>query len=322
MPVTLTESWTSPIEWRGTHKLARHLEENPDFLLDIALSATAIGAGVGVAKQGARLARAAHRTIDISTDLDRALTGVNFIDNTLDPIEQARRATVKLRVDSPWYRFRQAEYGMGTVVGDEVITASHVLASAQERGSRLTLSDVWGNRQRADLSQVAPDLSIDVARIRTPLDRLLTESVGIATDSPAWQQRITDPTTGKSLGLTQWQGVEGMSGMGTFDEAGALEQIYLGTLGRQGIVAGAGDVQSLLQQQLNPLASFGNISERLTQEGVHFQAAAGRAQLHSGRRARLRSIAPFTGQLNRDIWDYKTRLTYEDIRADMLPQNR
>ena len=125
----------NPISPEGPYALSRHLEEEPDILLDIALSATGIGlatAGVrhGI-KAGRRIARAADRTLS------------PFSADVLDPV-RAAHVDIEVLGKRQWTLDRNFGHretlstGMGTHLGEgRVSTALHVVAGHGTDG-RLT----------------------------------------------------------------------------------------------------------------------------------------------------------------------------------------
>ena len=319
-------------EWKGTKELATHFQEEPgELALDIAFSTTGFGVAFGAGRQAARLGRFARRAIDPLSDLDRALSGVDFLTDRLDPYENLLQSTVQLtgyggRQWNPLdlSRFGRREVvttGTGFNVDGNIVTAAHVVTGHQgnvfDNLSRLTATSFSGETARIDaLTNI--NIESDIAALANPLSGLRSAELDTGVIRELSGSRVLGEQAG--LGFMEGGYAAGLSGMQLLSERGTVGGAYLGMIGEQGIYTPASTIRDLLRGEQIPtnIASLDTtaLRQQLVNEGLHYRAASGALDPHSGRMARVRHIDDFTGTLRRDIWDYKEKITDLDRRSE------
>lgn len=278
----------SPLGPEGTRPLARHLEEEPDILIDLALSGAGIGAGIMTAKGIARGGRILKRSVS------RAITP--FDSDIFDPVRRAhvdidilgrRQWSYQDWIRGNWGQRELLSTGQGTHIGGgEISTALHVIAGTEAANpidlsrASVVLRDTQGRRTRAKgihgLSPEADLTMLYAPNIQTPALNLL--------DIPTPEitaPRIRSPYARAELGRSQLVGQEGMSGASMITETGEYG-MYLGELHGEGLFTTR---QTLIDFQATerPFMAFRDLdtslaTQNLERYGLHYR----HSRRHSG----------------------------------------
>ena len=266
--------------WQGTHALSRLIEQEPaEFALDLAFSATGIGAGLAGVRGTARGIRAARRGVSPLEDIGDAFGDIDLLTGELSPIGRLRRSTVDIEVRGTrsWdlqnlsqFGRRRREMGTGVLVSPtEIVTASHTLTGKTDAAfpdiERIVATTSGGQRVDIEsISGLSPEADIAVLDLPESVDAPLLDISGDISGSDVLYGRsrvgegyqsgsvggeiARDPITGAALRETSYVGRRGLSGAGLVTEQGELAGIYLGTVDDAGMFADAPTVQRFLEE--------------------------------------------------------------------------
>jgi len=333
--------------WQGTHALSRLIEQEPaEFVFDLGLSATGIGAASAGIRGGVRVGRAARRAVSPLENLSKTLDDFDLLTGELTPTGRLRRATLDIEVQGPrsWdirdmSRFgrRATERGTATVVSStEAVTASHLLTGKTDAAfpdiDRVVATTYSGERIHVPtISGISPEADIavlDLPGFESPLP--LSIAADVREIDPLYGRRpvgggyqegvvgaeiVRDPITDAVLRETTYVGKGGLSGAGLVTETGELGGIYLGTVGKvdkRGMFSDARTVGAFLGQE-RPTFGVQDFDrswhrQRLMERGLYFRKGLNFGDLYS-------SLHSWGGEWNVKDWEYDYEQDTEKVVA-------